>query len=68
MHKTPMIKPQLLSERDAATWLGVCPRTLWAIRASGKIPYVRFDRGIRYDVDDLRAYVARNKKVEESNG
>jgi excisionase family DNA binding protein len=68
MNSTTATPKQLYTEREAAKWLGVCPRTLWAIRASGGIPYVRFGRGIRYDVDDLRAYVARNKKVKESNG
>jgi excisionase family DNA binding protein len=68
MRSTSTINPQLLSEREAAKWLGVCVRTLWAIRASGEIPHVRLGRAIRYDVDDLRAYVARNKKGVVSNG
>ncbi len=53
---------QLLSERQAATWLGVCPRTLWGLRTSGKIAVVHLGRAIRYDIDDLRGFVERNKK------
>ena len=55
------VSPQLLEERDAARWLGVCQRTLWGLRAAGEIPIVRVGRSVRYDVDDLKAYVARQK-------
>jgi excisionase family DNA binding protein len=68
MNSTFATTKQLYTEREAAKWLGVCVRTLWAIRASGEIPHVRLGRAIRYDVDDLRAYVARNKKGVVSNG
>ncbi len=61
MHKQSKIEPQLLSERDAAKWLATCPRTLWGLRADGKIPVVRVGRLVRYDVDDLRTFVASNK-------
>lgn len=68
MNSTFATTKQLYTEREAAKWLGVCPRTLRAIRASGEIPYVRLGRAVRYDLDDLRAYVARNKKGEAFNG
>ncbi|WP_040763776.1 helix-turn-helix domain-containing protein [Novipirellula maiorica] len=61
MHKQPKVEPQLLSERDAAKWLATSPRTLWGLRSKGKIPVVRVGRLIRYDVDDLRNFVAANK-------
>ena len=68
MNSTFAITKQLYTEREAANWLSVCPRTLWALRASGEIPHGRLGRAIRYDVDDLQAYVARNKKGGVSNG
>jgi len=55
------VGPQLLTEQQAACWLSICPRTLWSKRNSGQIPFVRFGRSIRYDIDDLRAFVARNR-------
>ena len=40
MHKTD-ISPQLLRELDAAKYLSMCPRTLWSLRASGEIVFLR---------------------------
>ncbi|WP_417737388.1 helix-turn-helix domain-containing protein [Rosistilla oblonga] len=60
MPKTSIL-PQLLSEREGAKWLGISPRTLWALRDAGEIPIVRVGRLVKYDLDDLRAYVAANK-------
>lgn len=65
----PKIAPgqQLLSTRQAAAWLGVSPRTLWSVTNDGHLPVVRLrDHTLRYDVDDLKAYVAANKAT--SNG
>ena len=60
MRKT-VITPQLLSEADAAKYLSICPRTLWGLRASGEIAFLRVGRSIRYDVNDLNAFIARLK-------
>ncbi|MFO0885917.1 MAG: helix-turn-helix domain-containing protein [Pirellulales bacterium] len=51
--------PLLLSERDAAKFLGISPRTLWQLRKDGRIPFVAIsERCIRYSVDQLRAWAA----------
>lgn len=63
---TSPIVPQLLNDKDAATWLGICPRSLWGLRVSGEIPYVKIKRSIRYDIKDLKAYVERNKRRRDS--
>lgn len=52
---------QLLTSRQAAKWLGLCERSLWSLAHSGEIPTVKMRRSVRYDVDDLRAYVASRK-------
>jgi excisionase family DNA binding protein len=52
----------LLTEREAAKALSVCPRTLWQLRTDGQIPCIRFGRAVRYDPADLRAWVARNRR------
>ncbi len=60
MRKTD-ITPQLLSEADAAKYLSICPRTLWGLRASGEIAFLRVGRSIRYDLADLQAFIERIK-------
>lgn len=48
----------LLRPAEAAKALGVSPRTLWSLA----IPRVRIGaRGVRYDVNDLRAWIEKNK-------
>lgn len=52
----------LLNERQAASFLGVSPRTLWGLAARGEIPFIRISRTAkRYAMDDLRAYCERNR-------
>ncbi|WP_068263079.1 helix-turn-helix domain-containing protein [Rubripirellula obstinata] len=58
---TQSFEPQLLKESEAARWLNIGKRKLWSLRASGAIPIVRIGRSVRFDVDDLRDYVAKNK-------
>jgi excisionase family DNA binding protein len=48
----------LLTEKEAARLLSVSTRTLWSLRAAGKIPYVRIAAtGIRYSRDDLIRFI-----------
>jgi len=55
----------LLNERDAAKLLGVSPRTLWALRKAGRIPFVAIsERCIRYSRSDLAAWIARQSSTE----
>jgi excisionase family DNA binding protein len=51
----------LLTALEAAEALAVSPRTLWGLTDRGEIPCVRLGRSVRYDVEDLRAYVASKK-------
>lgn len=53
--------PQLLNDADASRWLGIGTRKLWSLKASGRIPFVKIGRSVRYDVDDLREFVAAAK-------
>ena len=53
--------PRLLSEIDAAKYLGVGARTLWGLRNEGKIPVVRVGRMVRYDRQDLEAWILEHK-------
>lgn len=46
--------------KEAASMLGISPRTLWTLTNSGEIPCVRYGtngRSIRYRVADLEAFL-----------
>lgn len=62
MPDPPLPYPLLLPPREAAKLLGICERTLWTITKSGEIPHVRMRRCVRYDVQDIRAWIDANKK------
>ena len=59
---TPTNPALLLTPQQAAEALAISPRKLWAMTASGEIPYIRLGRCVRYPVDDLRAYIDAHKK------
>jgi excisionase family DNA binding protein len=57
----------LLTAREAAAALSICARTLWELTDRGEILAVRIPgrgkaRSIRYDIDDLRAWIRRLKQ------
>ena len=55
-------RPLLMTSRQAAQMLAISERTLWALAASGEIPRVRVGRSIRYDIEDLRRFIAARKE------
>lgn len=69
MSATPLAAPALLVDsRGAAKALAVSPRTLWGLTASGELPAVRIGRSVRYSVDTLRAYIARQEAAHKKGG
>ena len=58
----PVTKPLLLTVNEAAKALTVSPRTLWQITKEGKIRSIRINRLVRYDPQDLIAYIEQQKK------
>lgn len=63
MNKAPTPRTVLLiTEPEAAKALGICERKLWAMAASGEIPYVKLGRSKRYALTDLEAWIDANKK------
>jgi len=54
----------LLTYREAATVLGVTPRTVWTLVQAGTLPAARFGRSVRIDPADLRRFIDRAKGVE----
>jgi excisionase family DNA binding protein len=57
--RRPQVTPLLVSHRDAARMLSVCERTLFSLVQAHEIPVVRIGRGVRYSVDDLRAWIKK---------
>lgn len=51
----------LLTARQAAAALSISERTLWGLTHRGDIPCVRIGRSVRYDPDDLKAWVDQQK-------
>ena len=54
----------LLNERDAAKMLSISPRTLWSLRAAGKISCVRIGAAVRYSVSDLQDFIRSQTGTE----
>ena len=52
----------LLRPSEAAESLGISERTLWSLTDDGTIPCVRLGRSVRYDVEVLRAWVAKQPR------
>lgn len=59
----PSTMPETLvvKEPAAAHILQISNRAMWALGASGAIPFIKIGRSKRYDVADLRAYITEQK-------
>jgi len=49
----------LLDTREAAKVLGISPRQVARLAESGELPHVRIGRLVRFPLDALRAWVAK---------
>lgn len=52
---------RLLTSEEAAEFLRVSPRTLWAMSNRGDIPVIRIGRLIRYSMCDLLDFVGHQR-------
>jgi len=59
--KVETLAPRLLSQREAATYLGVSYWTLRDLTFRGDLPYLRIKRRILIDRADLDTYIGRAK-------
>ena len=59
--KASPVVPRLLSQREAATYLGISYWTLRDLTFRGEVPYVKIRRRILVDRLDLAAYLDRMK-------
>jgi excisionase family DNA binding protein len=62
MKKVTKVNENLLSEVDAAAYLNISYSKLRLyVRPQNKIAFHRLGSSIRYTVDDLKNYIARNR-------
>ena len=54
-------EPLLLTVRQAARALALCDKTLRELTKRGELPCIRYGRAVRYDIADLRAWIAAKK-------
>ena len=55
------IPSKLINSKQAAVYLCVSPRKLWDLSKSGRIPTVKIDRVVRYDLDDMNEFIDKQK-------
>jgi len=67
MKDTGTVGQLLLSVRDAARALAICPRTLWTLTDAGDIRCIRLGRRVLYDPRDLTAWIDRQKVADSEN-
>lgn len=48
----------LLTREQAAQVLGISPRKVWGMTASGEIPHIKLGRCVRYPLERLQRWVA----------
>ena len=53
--------PKLMNSKQAARYLCISERKLWGLQKLQRIPVVRIDRSVRFDRDDLDAFIADTK-------
>jgi excisionase family DNA binding protein len=58
----------LLKAREAAQALAISERLLWKLTDQGDIPCVRIGRSVRYDVQDLEAWIESKKACSGTCG
>jgi len=56
----------LISEREAAKMLNLCPRTLFNLRQDGAIPFVRVRTRIMYRVSALELWLDSQEVAAKS--
>jgi len=61
----PKLPPLLVDEREARRLLGnLCARTMYNLRRSGKLRGLKIGSRVLYSMDELRAFVSRQKGVD----
>ena len=59
--KREISQPRLIRSKTAADYLGISERKLWQLTKDSRVPAVRIDRVVRYDIGDLDAFISAAK-------
>lgn len=54
--------PLLVKASQAAAMLGISQRFLWTLTQSGELPRVQIGKSVRYEVADLRQFIAQRRR------
>lgn len=57
------LEQRLLTPKEAAAYLNIGERTLWTITAEGTIPSIKLGRSVRYDRNDLDAFICGRRRT-----
>lgn len=60
--QSPKPEPIAHDERTTARILGVSPRTVFTLRTTGELAHVKVRGRVLYLMDDIRAFLARNRQ------
>ncbi|PHS04369.1 MAG: DNA-binding protein [Blastopirellula sp.] len=55
------VDDSLLNSRQAAKLLSISERKLWSLANEGDLPCVKFGRTVRYDKEDIKAWINKQK-------
>ena len=58
----------LLTESEAAKILRICPRTVFSLRKTGKLKWVKIGRQVRYTFEEIKRYIRDSEvtNIEEA--
>lgn len=56
------LSPRLMDAKSASRYLAISERKLWGMSKSNIIPIVRLGRAVRYDINDLNAFISKAKE------
>jgi excisionase family DNA binding protein len=62
MNTPQPLTPRLMSVRSAAKWLALGESTVYAMLASGELPYIAVGRAKRIDTRDIETWIEQNKR------
>lgn len=59
------MRSELLTRREAATYLGISEQTLAIWKCTGRynLPYIKIGRLVKYKKSDLDAFIEKNHKT-----
>lgn len=61
-------RPRLLSIPELAKWLGVSVRYIRRLVHERRIPHIKMGHFVRFDEDDIRAWIDRSRRPDQGDG